>query len=124
MRSTFHPIRTITSSKPKVAGYLNRKLQDPVYRDRFEKEYAVFQLEVQILLAMEKRGWTFTDLAKAVGTSKGNISRDLSGGRINSATVTRLTRIADALGLRFLPLFVPKMTDAELELKIRALLVA
>lgn len=111
-------------TKPKVVGYLNRKLQDPVYRERFDKEYALFQLEVQILLALEKRGWTFTDLAKAVGTSKSNISRDLSGGRINSATITRLTRIADALGLRFLPLFVPKKTDAELAPKIRALLAA
>jgi len=109
---------------PKTAGHLNRKLQDPAYRERFEKEYSLFQLEVQILLAMEKRGWSYADLAKAVGTSKSNISRDLSGGRINSATVTRLTRIADALGLRFLPLLVPKKPDAELESKIRALIAA
>lgn len=111
-------------TKPKVVGYLNRKLQDPAYRERFERESALFKLEVQILLAMEDRGWTYADLARAVGTSKGNISRDLTGGRINSATVKRLTRIADALGLRFLPLFVPKRTDAELAPKIRALLAA
>ena len=111
-------------TKPKVVGYLNRKLQNPAYRERFETESALFKLEVQILLAMEDRRWSYANLARAVGTSKGNISRDLSGGRINSATVKRLTRIADALGLRFLPLFVPKRTDAELAPKIRALLAA
>src|SRR5258707_582487 len=95
-------------TKTKVIGQLNRELQDPAYRARFEKEYAVFRLEMQILVAMEKRGWTYSDLAKAVGTSKGNISRDLAGGKINSATVPRLVRIGEALGLRFLPLFIPE----------------
>ena len=111
-------------TKPKVIGQLNRQLLDPVYRERFEKEYALFKIEVQILLAMEKRGWNYADLARAVGTSKGNISRDISGGRINSATVKRLTRIADALGLRFLPLFVPKKIDAKLEANIYGLIAA
>lgn len=110
--------------KTKVIGQLNRELLDPVYRDRFEKEYALFELEVQILLAMEKRGWSNADLAKAVGTSKGNISRDLGGGGINSATVKRLTRIADALEMRFLPLFVPKKDAARLAPKIHALMTA
>lgn len=109
-------------TKTKVVGYLNRQLQDPVYRERFEKASALFKLEVQILLALEDRGWTFADLAKAVGTSKGNISRDLNSERMSSATVKRLTRIADALDMRFLPLFVPKKNAARLEPKIRALL--
>jgi transcriptional regulator with XRE-family HTH domain len=112
------------NTKPKVVGYLNRKLQDPAYRQRFEKEAALFRVEMQILIALEDRGWSYADLAKAVGTSKGNISRDLSGGRINSATVKRLTRIADALDLRFIPLFVPKKSVARLAPKIRALLAA
>jgi hypothetical protein len=110
--------------KPKVIGYLNRKLQDPVYRERFDREAALFRIEMQILIALEDRGWSYADLAKAVGTSKGNISRDLSGGGVNSATVKRLTRIADALGLRFMPLFVPKKSAAKLAPKIRALLAA
>jgi transcriptional regulator with XRE-family HTH domain len=111
-------------TKTKSVGYLNRKLEDPVYRKHFDKRYAIFQLEVQILLAMEKRGWTFADLAKAVGTSKGNISRDLSGGMINSATLPRLARIGEALGLRFLPLFIPEKSAAEIEPKIRKLIPA
>lgn len=112
------------NAKIKPTGYLNRKLQDPAYKKRFEKEYAVFQLEVQILLAMEKRGWTYADLAKAVGTSKSNISRDLAGGRINSATVSRLVRIGEALGLRFVPLFIPEKSAARLQPKIQELLAA
>ena len=111
-------------TKTKSVGYLNRKLEDPAYRKRADARYAMFQLEVQILLAMEKRGWTFADLAKAVGTSKGNISRDLSGGMINSATLPRLARIGEALGLRFVPLFIPEQSVAELEPKIRKLIPA
>lgn len=111
-------------TKTKVMGQLNRQLQDPVYRKRFEKGYALFKLEIQILLAMEKRGWTYDDLAKAVGTSKGNISRDLSGGKINSATVSRLVRIGEALGLRFIPVFVPEKSADEVASKIQELVAA
>jgi len=111
-------------TRTKVVGQLNRQLQDPVYRARFEKEYAVFKLEMQILVAMEKRGWTFADLAKAVGTSKSNISRDLSAGKINSATVSRLVRIGEALGLRFIPLFIPEKSAAKLAPKIQRLVAA
>ena len=110
--------------KTRPKGQLNRKLEDPVYRARFDEGYFGFQIEVQILLSMEKKGWSFADLARAVGTQKSNISRDLSNGGINSATVSRLYRIAEALGLQFLPIFVPKRMGKDVLPKIQKLVAA
>lgn len=93
--------------KSKEKGLLDRELEDPVRRKRFEAHYEGFKLEVQILAAMEKKGWSYADLARALGAHKSNISRDLRAGKINSATITRLTRIGEVLGLRFVPVFVP-----------------
>ena len=107
--------------KTRVKGLLERKLEDAGRRKRFEDAYSSFQLEVQILNAMEKKGWTFADLAQALGTHKSNISRDLSAGRINSATVSRLVRIGAVLGLQFLPLFVPKQAGKDIVPKIQQL---
>ena len=108
----------------KVQGLLDRKLADPVYRRRFERAYAAFELEVQILNALEKKGWSYNDLAKAMHTSKGNISRDLSAGKINSATVSRIVRIGQALGMVFLPLFIPRQREKEVLAKLQELVVA
>ena len=63
-----------------VKSRLARDLEDPEYRKRFEADYESFKLEVQLLLAMERKHWSYSDLAKAVGTQKSHISRDLKGG--------------------------------------------
>ncbi len=110
--------------KTRVKGLLERKLEDVSRRKRFAEAYSAFQIEVQILNAMEKKGWTFSDLARALGTHKSNISRDLSAGRINSATVSRLTRIAAVLGLEFLPIFIPKQAGNKMRSRIQKLVTA
>ena len=110
-------------SMTKVKGMLDRQLEDPEFRRLFEQAGFEFELEIQILNAMEAKGWSYSDLAKAVGTQKSNISRDLNGG-INSATVARLCKIAEALGLRFVPVFVPKRREKDVVPKIRKLLAA
>ena len=89
-------------------GLLEKKLLDPVYRRRFNEGFSAFELEVQVLNALERRGMTYTDLARLLHTSKSNISRDLSAGGINSATVARVARIGEALGMTFFPILVPK----------------
>lgn len=103
----------------KAKGLLERKLENPDYRRRFEAGYAEFQLEVQILNALEKKHWTYSDLARALHTQKSNISRDLGAGKINSATVSRLAKIGEALGLKFLPLFVPEKQEQAVLTKLR-----
>ena len=67
-----------------------------------------FKLEVQLLLALERKHWSYDDLAKAIGTQKGHISRDLKGGGIQTASVARVSRIAEALGMKFLPLCISR----------------
>ena len=92
----------------KVRGMLEKNLEDPGYRKRFEEGYEAFELEVQILNALEAKSWTFARLAEATQTSKSNISRDLSGGGLLRATLSRIRRIADALGMRLVMLLIPK----------------
>lgn len=105
--------------KTKEKSLVERELEDPVRRKRFEKAYEAFKIEVQILNAMEKKGWSFADLARALGTHKSNISRDLSAGGINSATVSRLARIGAVLGLRFVPVYVPERSGEAMAEQIR-----
>ena len=92
--------------KRNVKSQLARDLENPEYRKRFEADYESFKLEVQLLLAMERKHWSYSDLARAVGTQKSHISRDLKGGGLASASIARIARMAEVLGLKFLPLCV------------------
>ena len=89
-----------------VKSQLARDLENPEYRKRFEADYESFKLETQLLLALERKHWSYSDLAKAVGTQKSHISRDLKGGGLSSASISRIAKIAEALGLRFIPLCI------------------
>lgn len=92
--------------KRNVKSQLAKDLEDPEYRKRFEADYEAFKLEVQFLLAMERKHWSYSDLARAVGTQKSHISRDLKAGGLASASISRIAKMAEALGLRFVPLCV------------------
>ena len=82
-----------------MKGMLNRKLENPKYRAEFEHRQRFFKLEVQILLALEERGWSYEDLAKATGIHRQNIWRDLKNGGLHNASLERVARYAEALGL-------------------------
>lgn len=90
----------------RVKSQLARDLEDPEYRKRFDEDYAALKLEVQLLLALERKHWSYSDLAKAVGTQKSHISRDLKGGGLGSASLSRIAKMAEALGLKFVPLCI------------------
>ena len=92
--------------KPKPKGLLARKMQDPAYRKRHEESYELFKLEVQFLNALERKHWTYSDLAKVMGTQKSAISRDLKGRGLGSASMDRIAKMAEALGLKFFPFCV------------------
>ena len=85
----------------KAKGLLARKMADPAYRKRHEESYELFRLEVQFLNALERKHWTYADLAKVMHTQKSGISRDLKGGGLQSASIARVAKMAEALGLRF-----------------------
>ena len=57
-------------------------------------------MEVRLLNALERKGWTYAGLAKIMHTQKSGISRDLKGGGLRSASMTRVGRMAEALGLK------------------------
>ena len=58
------------------------------------------KLEVQFLNALERKNWTYADLAKVMHTQKSGISRDLKDGGLRSASMARVAKMAEALGLK------------------------
>jgi transcriptional regulator with XRE-family HTH domain len=92
----------------RTKSLLERKAENPGYRKRQEEGYAAFKLEAQILAALEQKGWSYSQLADATQTSKSNICRDLKGGGLPAASLSRLYRIAEALGMRLVTLLIPK----------------
>ena len=82
-----------------MKGELNRLLEDSEYRKGFERRQEFFRLEVQILLAMEDKDWSFNDLAQATGIHRQNVWRDLKNGGLHKASLDRISRYAEALGL-------------------------
>ena len=108
----------------RAKGLIERKMENPGYRARFERNYPAFILEVQILRAMEKKGWTYARMAKAMHTSTSNISRDLSAGGIRTANIPRLSRMAEVLGMEFVPLMVEQKREMEVLAKIQKLVFA
>jgi transcriptional regulator with XRE-family HTH domain len=107
-----------------MKGTLNRKLEDPKYREQFEHGYELFKLEVQILNALEDKGWTYADLAKAAGTSKQNIWRDLKNGGLHKASMDRVAKIAEVLGLRMHAILISQKKEKQLLPKLRRVLAA
>jgi len=107
--------------KTKVRSLIERKLEDKEYHARFERYYPAFVLEVQILKALEQKGWTYKDLAKALKTKKSNISRDLNAGGIRSATLKRISKMAEALDMEFIPILVSQRQEGKVLPKLRQL---
>ncbi|MDO8803291.1 MAG: hypothetical protein Q7R35_02575 [Elusimicrobiota bacterium] len=87
---------------------IETKMEDSEYKKRHNRTYNAFKLEAQILYAIEKKGWTYSDLAKVTHTNKSNISRDLRAGGILSASFSRITRIAEALEMKLVTLLIPQ----------------
>jgi len=110
--------------RKQIKSLFEKKMADKKFRDRFEKEYPVFELEVQVLNAIEQKGWTLSQLAKAMGTSKSNISRDLNSGGIQSATISRIARMAKTLDYDFLPLFIPRNKEGKILSELQKLISA
>jgi len=79
---------------------LARKMEDPAYRKRHEESYELLKLEVQLLNALERKHWTYADLARAMHTQKSAVSRDLKGGGLRTASMARVAKMAEVLGLR------------------------
>jgi len=111
-------------TKGKVKSLFEQEMEDPGFCARFEEEHEIFKIEVQLLAALERRGLTYEQLAKELHTTKGNISRDLRQGGISTAKIGRIQRMADILGLAFIPLMLPKRKLPALLPRLAKLLAA
>src|SRR5688572_8789851 len=90
----------------KKKSLFDREMEKPGFRDKYLQEQETFQLELQILQALEEQGLTYEEFAARIGTSKGNVSRDLKIRGLGKASIERLKKMADALGMEFVPLML------------------
>lgn len=92
----------------KVKTLFEKEMEKSHFKENFEREYQEFQLEVQLLQALEDQGLTYEKFAEKIGSSKGNVARDLKTVGLKKATLDRVVRMAQALNLEFIPLLLPK----------------
>lgn len=114
----------IMKNKGKSRGLLARKMDDPAYRKRHEESFELLKLEVQLLGALEKKHWTYADLARAMHTQKSAISRDLRGGGLRAASMARVAKMAEVLGLRLFSFCVAEDKAGQVLPVIRKLVTA
>ena len=107
-----------------MKGSLNKEMENKAYKSHFDHGYEFFKLEVQILNAMEDKGWSYEDLAKAVGTSRQNIWRDLKNGGLYKASLDRVAHIAEAVGLHMHPLLLTPKQEKKILPSLRRLSAA
>jgi len=85
---------------------MEQEMENPEYRKVFEEGWPAFQLEVQFLTALEKKHWSYSDLAKILHTHRSSVCRDLTGGGLKTASISRIAKMANALGMKFFPICV------------------
>lgn len=99
-------------------------MEDPAYRKRHEESYERLKLEAQLLNALERKHWTYADLAKVMHTQKSAISRDLKDGGLRSASMARVAKMAEALGLKLVSFCVAEKKAEQILPIIRRLAAA
>ena len=112
------------NNKRKIKTIMEQELESPEYRKTFEEGWAAFQIEVRLLNALERKHWSYSDLAKVLHTQKSAVSRDLKGGGLRSASIARIAKMAQALGLQFVPLCVSEKEMKKVFPIIRKLVAA
>jgi len=111
-------------TKEKFKTISGREMEDPEFRKLFEETWPAFQLEVQLLNALERRHWTYADLAKVLHTQKSAISRDLKGGGLRFASIARISKMAEALGMKFVPFCISEKKAKQFVPVIKKLVTA
>ncbi len=90
------------------ASLFAREMRRRRFREAYEAERRSFALEVQFLNLLESSRMTLADLARAMGVPRSNITRDLSEGRIQRATLPRVAEMANAANADFVPVILPR----------------
>ncbi len=94
--------------KRKPQSIFEQEMRNKKFRQSFEAGRRAFELEVQILNALENEDMSLADLARKLGVPRSNISRDLAADGIKRATLPRLIKMADAADADFIPLILPR----------------
>ena len=92
----------------KAKSLFEKEMQKDSFRKIYWEEREEFKLELQFLKALEDLDLTYEEFAKMIGSSKGNISRDLKVKGLNRATIHRIEKMASAIDMEFVPLLLPK----------------
>ena len=62
---------------------------------------------------MTNRGLSLNAIAKILGNTRSNLSRDMNRGQLGKARIERLVRLADAMGVSFVAVFAEKGRERE-----------
>ena len=81
-----------------TTAWVRRKSEDSSFRRLYEEERLILEAAEQIAIAMAERGLNRADLAERIDSSRGNVSRLLSGSR--NMTLRSLAKLAHACGHR------------------------
>ena len=111
-------------TKHRVKSLFEREMEDPTFRKHFQDEMDALKLEVQFFHALRRSHLSYAQIAEILQTNKGNISRDLKGGRLRLATIPRIERWASAVGMRFVPLLISKQKAHQILPKLQRLIAA
>jgi hypothetical protein len=110
--------------KNRVKSLFEREMENPTFRKHFHDEMDALKLEVQFFHALQRSHLSYAEVAEILNTHKGNISRDLKGGRLRLATIPRIERWANAVGMRFVPLLISKEKAHYILPKLQKLIAA
>ncbi len=99
----------------KTKTLFDREMARPSFRSKFNDQKETLRIELQILEVLERKRMTYETFAKLLGTRKSNISRDLKGKGLGSATLKRVAEMARVLGYDFLPLLLPRDKQERLQ---------
>jgi transcriptional regulator with XRE-family HTH domain len=92
----------------KTKSLFDKEIKKDSFRKHYWEEREAFKLELQFLKALEDNDLTYEQFAEMIGSSKGNISRDLKVKGLNRATIHRIEKMASAINMEFFPLLLPK----------------
>jgi DNA-binding Xre family transcriptional regulator len=89
----------MSNKEKKNLTTFDKFMQDPVQREKFEKEYNKFLLSEFLLEAMEKDHISVRKLAKKSGVSA-SIIQNIRSEKTSNVTFNTLTSIINSLGYR------------------------
>ena len=79
-----------------LSAYIKKQLDNPEFRDLYEKSEGEYQVAREIIKARIERQMTQKELSEKTGIRQSNISRIVNGNC--SPTVETLEKIAEGLG--------------------------